>query len=156
MTLDKSLQLPAYSEMEVMVKAPGGAGEKTWILVTSSSKRSAVAVARALVHPTEGKVPVCLLNPQDEAVTVPNGAAIAVMEELKEPTCGANTVKVDLSATARVPNEKQEVLWEMGAAPGDALDSRQQKLLFSLLLEFVNVLPRTLATRESRSCVSQD
>ena len=33
--LDKSLQLPACSEMEVMIKAPGGVAGKTWILKTT-------------------------------------------------------------------------------------------------------------------------
>ena len=56
--LDKSLQLPACSEMEVMIKAPGGVAGKTWILKTTNSRRSAVAVACAIVHPNEGKVPV--------------------------------------------------------------------------------------------------
>ena len=88
--LDKSLQLPACSEMEVMIKAPGGVAGKTWILKTTNSRRFAVAVACAIVHPNEGKVPVHLLNPRDEAVTVPNGVAIAVMQELEEPIFGAN------------------------------------------------------------------
>ena len=54
--LDKSLQLPACSEMEVMIKAPGGVAGKTWILKTTNSRRSAVAVTCAIVHPNEGKV----------------------------------------------------------------------------------------------------
>ena len=62
--LDRSLQLLACSEMEVMIKAPGSVSGKTWILETSNSKRTAVAVACNVIHPSEVKVPVCLLNPQ--------------------------------------------------------------------------------------------
>ena len=139
LTLDKSLQLPACSEMEVMIKASGGVAGKTWILETSNSTRSAVAVTRAIAHPNEGKVLVLPLNPRDEAVTMQNGAAIALMDELEEPTFGANAVGLDPTPTAIVPNEKQEALWDMVAATRDLLDSSQQKLLLSLLLEFADV-----------------
>ena len=54
LTLDKSQKLPAYSEMKVMIKAPGSVAGKTWILETSNSRRNAVAVARAIVHQNEG------------------------------------------------------------------------------------------------------
>ena len=82
-------------------------------------------MACAVVHPTEGRVSVPLLKPQDKAMMVQKGAAIAVMEELDEPICGANAVEADPTMTATVLNEKQEVLWEMVAAAGDALDNRQ-------------------------------
>ena len=62
--LDRSLQLVVCRETEVMIKAPGSVSGKTWILETSNSKRSVVAVACNIIHPSEVKVPDCLLNPQ--------------------------------------------------------------------------------------------
>lgn len=64
-------------------------------------------MACAVVQPTEGRVPVRLLIPKDEAVTVQKVAAIAVMEELDEPICGANAIEEDPTTTATVPDEKQ-------------------------------------------------
>lgn len=37
--LGKSLQFPACSEMEVVIKAPGSVSGKTWIFETSNSRR---------------------------------------------------------------------------------------------------------------------
>ena len=38
LTLDRSLQLPAYSEMEVLVKAPGTVEDMSWILETVAQR----------------------------------------------------------------------------------------------------------------------
>ena len=43
---------------------------------------SAVQVARAVVLSLECKVPVCLLNPRDQPVTIHKGAKIGIMEKL--------------------------------------------------------------------------
>ena len=139
LTLDKPVRLPACSEMELMVKTPGDVAGKTWILETSNSKKSPVAVARAIVCPAGEKVPVRLLNPRDEVVTVTNGTPIAVMEEIEEPIAGANAVGEAPSTTAEVPSEQQKTLWDMVVAAGSSLNSIQQEQLFFLLLEFADV-----------------
>ena len=98
-----------------------------------------MAVAHAIVCPAEEKVPVRLLNPRDEVVTVTNGTPIAVMEEIEEPIARANAVGEAPSTTAEVLSEQQKTLWDMVVAAGSSLNSIQQEQLFFLLLEFADV-----------------
>ena len=61
----------------------------TWLLDGQFSKNCAVQVyvARAVVQSQECKVPVCLLNPRDQQVTIYKGTKMGVMERL-----GSNNV----------------------------------------------------------------
>lgn len=80
--VDSVLQVPGYSEIEIMAKilrtAPGG----SWTVEGDSAKSIAVMVARTLVSPTNQTILVCLLYPQSESITVGKGTTIAVMEAL--------------------------------------------------------------------------
>ena len=59
--LDSPLQVAPHSEIEVMGRVPDSINERTWI-VEGQVKRSPVLVARAVVKPQNGRVPVRLLN----------------------------------------------------------------------------------------------
>ena len=83
--MNKSLQLPPQSEMEIMLPVPGIATvtASVW-LVESVSGRRVVDVARALVSPERGEVPVRILNTRTEPVELQKGKVIATMEPLAQ------------------------------------------------------------------------
>lgn len=137
LTMDKSLQLPACNEMEVMVKAPGGVAGKTCSMATRKSKRSAITILRVPGWPTE---------PPRRGSGCAKRGGYCSDGGTGGAHFGVNAVGVGPNTTAIVPNEKQETLWDMVAATADSLDCSQQNLLFSLLLEFADVLPQTLIT----------
>ena len=64
-----------------MGRVPDSTNERTWI-VEGQVKRSPVLVARSVVKPQNGRVPVRLLNMRDESVIIPKQTAIAEMELL--------------------------------------------------------------------------
>ena len=55
----------------------------TWLVESVSGKRP-VDVARALVVPTDGKIPIRLLNSRNELIKLAKGRTIAVMESLPD------------------------------------------------------------------------
>ena len=75
--LTQELHVPPCSEVEIMGAVPDVAAPGTWVVEPDKQNRSATLVARAIVNPGNGEVPIRLLNPRDEAVTVPKGRKIA-------------------------------------------------------------------------------
>ena len=51
--------------------------------------KATVMAARSLVHPTSDTIPIRLLNPCGEAVTLYQGTKIATIEEVQDP-CGSH------------------------------------------------------------------
>ena len=66
--------------MDIMAKVLSAATGSTWIVESSPATSKAVITARTLVIPTDQIVPVRLLNPRPEKITVNKGTAIARME----------------------------------------------------------------------------
>lgn len=56
--VDSAFNIPAYSEMEIMVKVPMAATKGSWIVEGSDKERNAVLVARGLVTPAKQEVPI--------------------------------------------------------------------------------------------------
>ena len=78
--IDSVLQVPGCSEVEIMAKVPSAFTRGTWVVESSPANSKAVVIARTIVTPTDQTVPVCLLNPWPEQVTVNKGTTIARME----------------------------------------------------------------------------
>ena len=124
--------IPPYSELEVMasVETPTGTG-KTWIL--ERSKRPAAAVASAIVNPTEGTIPVRLLNVRAEPVTIHRGEEIGTLEEAEAaPTQPSVIAGVQ---PREVSKEKQELLWQT-AVQTEGLSEAERKKFYDLLISY--------------------
>ena len=91
--------------------------EGTFILESSASRAGAL-VACALVSPEQGRVPVSLLNPRDESITVKAGTAIATLEMAEIPetltpfvtsvATGANATQEQESMVRQLVEESRE------------------------------------------------
>ena len=75
--IDSALPVPGCSEVEIMAKALSEATGGTWIVESSPANSKAVMIARTPVTLTDQTVPVCLLNPLPEKITVNTGTTIA-------------------------------------------------------------------------------
>ena len=94
--------------------------EGSWMVVSEWSDRPPAAVARALVTPKWGKVPVRLLNPREESVTVGAGAAIATLELIEQPSDSV-VANIDMEQSDVIENESliqklvdesRQTIWE--------------------------------------------
>lgn len=72
--------IPPQSEMEIMARAPGidATTATTWLVESNFPEcRSAIVVARAVVTPEKGDIPVQILNPREDPVCLQKGCKIA-------------------------------------------------------------------------------
>ena len=67
MAMGETVQVPAYSEMEVMVNLTQTPTSGTWIMEGDTTP---IIVARSLHNNSTGEIPVRLLNPTAESVTL--------------------------------------------------------------------------------------
>ena len=83
-----------------------------------------------------GEVPVRILNPRNERVTVKKGSQIAVMEPLLEGGVQlASVSSVEQNPNTDISVEKQKQLWQIVLDAGDALSGEEQRHLYAVLLE---------------------
>ena len=83
--LANSLTLPPYSEQVVMACYEGLPQKGSCIIEPKSGTRLPFSVARVLVEPMDGKVPVRLLNPCPESVTLRSKSVVATLESVESP-----------------------------------------------------------------------
>ena len=127
--VDSVLQVPGCSEMEIMAKVPSAATGGTWIVESSPANSKAMVIARTLVTPTDQTVPVCLLNPRPEKITVNKGTTIAKME----------AVAVVAATSDPVMESKHQLFEDMVTQLGTHVSTVQRHQLLQLLLEFSDV-----------------
>ena len=127
--VDSVLQVPGCSEMEIMAKVPSAAIGGTSIVESSPANSKAVMIARTLVTPTDQCVPVRLLNPQPEKITVNKGTTIARME----------AVAVIAATSDPVMESKHQLFEDMVKQLGTHVSTAQRDQLLQLLLEFSDV-----------------
>ena len=123
--------------------------EGSWIVVSEWSDRPPAAVARALVTPKWGKVPVRLLNPREESVTVGAGAAIATLELIEQPS---DSVVANIDVEQSDVIEKESLIQKLVDERANDLGDKQREAFLHLLLKYsVSLLPlsRIWAARES-------
>ena len=56
--LNNDLEIPPYSEMEVMATIPKWSVHKTWIIEGEKKERNTAMVAKAVVQPQSAQVPI--------------------------------------------------------------------------------------------------
>ena len=81
-SLVDTLHISAASELEVMAHVTGTIPPQPCLLEQAPQKRLPVMVARALVTPTAQEVPIRVLNPSPETVTLYKGSSIATVEPI--------------------------------------------------------------------------
>eukprot|EP00731_Ephydatia_muelleri_P036068 Em0198g2a len=108
--LDDTIVIPPRSE--VLSFATTSADVRgTWLVDEQTTKNNvAVRVARAIVHPQDSKVPVCLLNPRDVPVTMYKGMTIGEIEELRSNDVPVDNVQKANTVTKLDPKNKGRLL----------------------------------------------
>ena len=139
--LVETIQVPAYSEMEVMGK-PQVPVFGTWLVERHRSQRIPVMVANAVVSPGSAGIPVRLLNPTDQAVMIHKGKIIATMEAV---TVGATrdlevaTVEKRDQDQLTLSREQQELLQGIVDRCGTQLTTTEQEQLHLLLTSYTDI-----------------
>ena len=123
--LVSTIRVPAYSEMELLAE-PQVQVMGTWLVErTPPNLRVPVIVARGVVNASTGGVPMRILNPTDEAVMIPKGKTIAVMEPLSDDSIKClNISAVQQQDQSPLSEEKQLMLWEIVEKCGTQLTCR--------------------------------
>ena len=132
--LVEAIHIPPKSE--VLAMASTEAIEEGTYLLESSASRTGAAVARALVKLERGgRVPVSLLNPRSEAVTIRSGATIATLEPVESPAAMTVASVAPNSATP----EQEGMLWQLVEESGEELTVGEKEQLFVLLLQNADI-----------------
>ena len=116
-----------------MVKVQGcGEPGGSWLLEERNTGRLPVKVARALVQPQGGMVPVCLLNPRPETVVVHKGTKIATLEPLEE--------QQEICEVAARPAElKKRILENIVEKCETELTKQESEQLTALLFDYADI-----------------
>ena len=111
----------------------------SWLLEGQMGGRlPGAAVARALVRPNLGRVPIKLLNP--EPVIIPAGSHVANFEEVEHsPEVVAAAVPVE-SKDRDLDPAKATLLWDLVERSGERLREKEKEEFFVLLSEYSDVL----------------
>ena len=135
-TMSDTRLVPANSELEVVGGVASSTNGTTCLLERAGTK---VVIARAIVNPINGTVPVRLLNPTDNPVTIYKGTKIACMEVVDTPSLAISTIAAQDSYELEVPPDKRAALWEMVCHCGVDLSETEKHELFMLLLDFADI-----------------
>eukprot|EP00731_Ephydatia_muelleri_P033767 Em0037g31a len=136
--LDDTIVIPPRSE--VLTFATTSADVRgTWLVDEQTTKNNvAVRVARAIVHPQDSKVPVCLLNPRDVPVTMYKGMTIGEIEELRSNDVPVDNVQKANTVTKLDP-KKRQMLLSLAETIGAHVSKEEQVQFSNLLLEYGDI-----------------
>ena len=112
----------------------------TWLLSGHNIRNCPVQVARALVQPTDGKLPVCLLNPRDHPVTIYQGTNIGELEEVDGDNLQVNNVQGrGKSSHECVSADKKQLIWSVAESAADHLSTTEKTQFYDLLLSYTDI-----------------
>ena len=137
----KTVRLPPFSELLVMASVDGDAPEGSCILEKLQGGRTPCVVARALVKPCDGRVPVCFLNPKPEPAVISANTVVATIEEAEPPT---SELVANVSAQP-LTHDKEELLWNIVESSGTELSQDQREQFYALLSRYADVFASTSA-----------
>lgn len=100
------LLIPPRTEVVVMGRMSGEVTGQTWLVERNRSEEQPAEVARLLVEAKSGEVPLRLLNPKSETVTIQAGTEVATLEVAEE----LSTNVVAAIDKSEVSSEKEEML----------------------------------------------
>ena len=131
----ETIQIPPCSETMVMAETTGSIDGGSWLVESNWGQRLPAAVARALVEPKSGKVPVRLLNAREKTVTVTAGSEIATLESVEPPP---DTVVAAVDNCTQTP-EKEEMLSRLVEENGGDISADEKEQLLTLLRQYADV-----------------
>ena len=134
----ETVELPPRSMMQIMgsVKVPT---KGVWLLEGPIKKSLPVTVTCTLVEPTNTRIPVHVVNPLEEPITVYSGTVLGTLEEVDTPMINVDAVSPgDLNQI--VDQVKQEQLWNLVQVSGAELNQGQREVFYHLLLSYADVL----------------
>ena len=80
--IEQSINIPPSCELEIMGSIPNHINTGVWIVENDTQSRPAAMVAKAIVKPQNGSIPIRLMNLREETIVVSKGSTIAKMELL--------------------------------------------------------------------------
>ena len=140
--LSETIRIPSFSELEVMADTTGvmarGLGH-SYLLEPIASTKLPVQAAWALVAPSASRIPVQLLNPSTQPVTVHKGTKIAFLEEVViSPILDGGKTNVS-SLSENISQEKRDQLWKMVHDTESELTETEADKLSQLLCSYADV-----------------
>ena len=138
--LAEPVRIPACSEIEVMARAEISRMEADSWLLEATTDRIPVMVAHAIVKPSEG-VPVRLMNPRSESVSLQKGLRIASVSAIEEASIGglhdASTTITKKPHT--ISQSKRDILRKVVQGSSEELTTTEREKLLQLLLEYEDI-----------------
>ena len=111
-TLLSTQRIPPFSEVETLAYVSADDIKEPHLL-EPFSPNSAVFVARALVNPTNRTIPIRLLNPSDETITVYKNTKVAELEPIASFPSTVAATTADLNQDQCKPEKLKQDLWNM-------------------------------------------
>lgn len=136
----QTVRLPPFSELLVMANIDGDVPKGACIVEKLQGGRTPCVVARALVEPRGGRVPVCFLNPKPEPAVIPADMLVATIEEAAEPP---NKKLVANVSTQPLTHGKEDQLWTIVESSGTELTQDQKEQFYALLSQYADVFAFT-------------
>ena len=130
--------VPPECEMELMVtpvdntvRVLGG----VWMVENDPKLSHGVIVARAVTCPSEGLVPIRILNPRECSIELKKGAELAKMDHIEQDSI----LNVSVTKASRESSTTNQLLWELVNKVGDCLGTKEKEQLYVLLQEYADV-----------------
>ena len=134
---ETTTRIPPRSEMEIMACLEAETGPGTWLLEQSQGKKTTTVIARALIETKSNRVPVRVLNPELEEVTIYAGAQIAALESVNVLEGSINTVGG--KGVGGLEEEKEKMLWALVEQLDPELGCGERERFFNLLLSYADI-----------------
>ena len=130
-----NVRIPSYSVMEIMADVTGSYKDnQVCVLEGIELQSNSVMVASAAIR-AGVSVPMHVMNPTDQDITLYKGTRIATLTEAVDPDTSVQISS--LQRTESVSAELETVFWQL--VEGTTLSSQEQDKLFALLMEYADV-----------------
>ena len=148
-SIKETVRIPAKHEVQVLGMAHGELQKGTWILEAASSRiKKQIHVANAVVKPEKGVVPVQVLNPGTETITIYAGDIVAQMEHMDTSQAllvGSLKVAEDEQEPQiddlKISGKKKQALWKLIETLTPELTWEQKRQIYALFIKYADVFP---------------
>ena len=136
----ENVEIPAYSECEIMACLESPVSEGTWIVENSVRQPRGVVAARALVQPSLHSIPVRLLNFFSEPVMIYAGKEIAIAESVGGAVCPIEECHTNEIDGKIISDQKCVMLWKIVEESGTELTNEEKQIFYQLLFDYADVI----------------
>ena len=135
--LSQTVSIPALGEVEVMAHCKTSVSGGSWLVENSLGNKGSIVVARALITPQDGCIPVRLVNLSSRPSIVYKGSTIGRLEVIDEVV--VRTVNQQNAVRGHnVADNKKSALWD--AVSGNVeLNRIEQEQLYHLLMAYHDI-----------------